>query len=134
MEIEFFPYNKWDERERFYFQSVLFFLLALGFFLWGHVVVLANPSSTKSIEEDSKIPLSKRTFDSSGQWRAPKKSKNKWRESEEHKLTLQKDRIQKKTSSLYDPTQAQDNWDPYAFPPGHPDSLTRPAKVFEFKF
>ena len=132
MEIEFFPY-KLDERERFYSQSVLFFLLALGLLLWGHVVVHANPSSNRSIEEDSKVPLSKRVFDSSGTWRAPQKPKSKWRESKEERLTIQKDRIQKKPSSLYDPSKAQDNWDPYSST-GHPDNLTKPAKVFEFKF
>jgi hypothetical protein len=132
MEIEYYSY-KFDGQERFYSQSVLIFILALGLFLWGNLIVFANPSTSKSIEEDSKIPLSKRVFDSSGEWRTPQESKNKWRESEEHKLTLQKSRIKKKTSSLYDPTKAQDNWDPYSSP-GHPDTLTRPAKVFEFKF
>jgi hypothetical protein len=129
MEIEFSS----DDRERFYSQSVLVFLLALGLILWGNFIVYADPSSKMSIEEDSKVPLSKRAFDSSGQWRAPKKSKKKWRETEEHKLTLQKSRIKKKTSSLYNPSMSQDNWDPYSSP-GHPDTLTRPAKVFEFKF
>lgn len=132
MEIGFFSY-KWDERERFYSQSVLFFLLALGLLLWGHVVVHANPSSNRSIEEDSKVPLSKRVFDSSGTWRAPKKSKNVWRKPKQNKVTIQKDRIQRKTSSLYDPTRSHDNWDPYSSM-GHPDTLTKPAKVFEFKF
>ncbi|MEE8269932.1 MAG: hypothetical protein V3R23_07935, partial [Nitrospinaceae bacterium] len=93
MEIEFFSY-KLAGKERFYSQSFLFFLLALGLSLGGNFIVYANPSSNMSIEEDAKIPLSKRAFDSSGQWRAPQKPKNTWRESEEHKLTLRNDRIQ----------------------------------------
>jgi hypothetical protein len=129
MEIEFSS----DERERFYSQSVLVFLLALGLILWGNLIVFANPSSDSFFEGDSKVPLSKRTFDSAGEWRAPQKPKNKWRESEEEKLTLQNGRIKKKTSSLYNPSMSQDNWDPYSSP-GHPDTLTKPAKVFEFKF
>jgi len=132
MEIEYSS-CRLDERERLYSQSVLVFVLALGLILWGNFVVLANPSSSISIEEDSRVPLSKRVFDSSGEWRAPQKSKNKWRESEEQKLSIQNDRIQRKTSSLYNPTMSPDNWDPYSSP-GHPDTLTRPAKVFEFKF
>jgi hypothetical protein len=99
MEIEFSS----DERERFYSQSVLVFLLALGLMLWGNLIVFASPSSDSYFEEDSRVPLSKRAFDSAGEWRAPQKPKNKWRESEEEKLTLQ-------------------------------NTLTRPAKVFEFKF
>jgi hypothetical protein len=129
MEIEFSS----DERERFYSQSVLVFLLALGLMLWGNLIVFASPSSDSYFEEDSRVPLSKRAFDSAGEWRAPQKPKNKWRESEEEKLTLQNSRIKKKTSSLYNPSMSQDNWDPYSSP-GHPDTLTRPAKVFEFKF
>jgi hypothetical protein len=132
MEIESFLY-KLDDRERFYSQSVLVFLLVLGLTLWGNFVVLANPSSDSFFEEDSKVPLSKRAFDSVGEWRAPQKAKKKWRESDEERLTLQNSRIKKETSSLYDPTKAQDNWDPYSSM-GHPDTLTRPAKVFEFKF
>jgi hypothetical protein len=132
MEIESFLY-KLGGRERFYSQSVLVFLLALGLSLWGNFVVLANPSSDSFFEEDSRVPLSKRAFDSAGEWRAPQKDKKKWREPEDQKLTIQKDRIQKKTSSLYNPSLKQDNWDPYSSA-GHPDNLTRPAKVFEFKF
>jgi hypothetical protein len=133
MEIEFSSYQL-GERERFCSQSILVFLLALGLILWGNFIVFANPSSSSSIEEDSRVPLSKRVFDSSGEWRAPpQKSKNKWRESEEQKLTLQKDRIKKKTSSLYNPTLGRDNWDPYAIESG---SLvqTTPATLFKFKF
>ena len=109
------------------------FLLALGLTLWGNLFVFANPSSKSSIEEDSRVPLSKRVFDSAGEWRAPEKPKNKWRESKEERLSVQKSRIKKGTSSLYNPSMSQDNWDPYS-PMGHPDTLNRPAKVFEFKF
>ena len=129
MEIEFSS----DERERFYSQSVLVFLLALGLILWGNLVVFANPSSESFFDEDSRVPLSKRTFESAGEWRAPQKPKNKWRESKEEKMTLQNGRIKKGTSSLYNPSMKQDNWDPYSSP-GHPDTLTKPAKLFEFKF
>lgn len=132
MEIEFSSY-KLGGQERLYSQSVLVFLLALGLFLWGNFIVFANPSSNRSIEEDSKIQLSKRIFDSSGEWRAPKKSKNIWRESGEHKLTIQNDRIKKKSSSLYDPTRDRDNWDPYSFD-NNSDVQTKPAKIFEFRF
>ncbi|MEE8128446.1 MAG: hypothetical protein V3T45_07835 [Nitrospinaceae bacterium] len=132
MEIEFFSY-KLAGKERFYSQSFLFFLLALGLSLGGNFIVYANPSSNMSIEEDAKIPLSKRAFDSSGQWRAPQKPKNTWRESEEHKLTLRIDRIQRKSSSLYDSPQIRDNWDPYSPGSGN-NMLTKPAKVFEFRF
>jgi len=132
MEIEFSSY-KLGGQERLYSQSVLVFLLALGLFLWGNFIVFANPSLNRSIEEDSKIPLSKRIFDSSGEWRAPKKSKNIWRESEEHQLTIQNDRIKKKTSSLYDPNRDRDNWDPYSFD-NNSDVQTKPAKIFEFRF
>jgi hypothetical protein len=130
MEIDFTS----DDRERFYSQSVLVFFLALGLILWGNLIVFANPSSESFLGEDSRVPLSKRAFDSAGEWRAPEKSKKKWRQSEEEQITLQNSRIKKGTSSLYNPSMKQDNWDPYSFPPGHPDSLTRPAKVFEFKF
>ncbi len=122
-----------DDRERFYSQSSLIFLLALGLMLWGNLIVFASPSSEGFFEDDSRVPLSKRAFDSAGEWRAPKKPKNKWRESKEERLNLQKSRIKKNTSSLYNPSMNQDNWDPYS-PMGHPDTLTRPAKVFEFKF
>ena len=130
MEIEFSS----DDREGLYSQSVLVFLLALGLVLWGHWAVHANPNLNLPTGEDSRIPLSERVFDSAGEWRASKKEKKKWRESKEEKMTLQNGRIKKGTSSLYNPSMKQDNWDPYSFPPGHPDSLTRPAKVFEFKF
>jgi len=133
MEIEFFSYRL-DGRDRFYFQSVLFFLLAIGLSLWGNYIVYANPSSRMYIEDNSKVPLSKRTFDSSGQWRAPQKPKNTWRESEEHRLTIQNDRIKKKSSSIYDSPQVRDNWDPYASPGDGNNMLTKPAKVFEFRF
>jgi len=130
MEIEY----SLDDREHFYSQSVLVFLLALGLILWGNLIVFANPSSESFFGEDSRVPLSKRVFDSAGEWRAPQKPKNKWRESKEEKMTLQNGRIKKGTSSLYNPSMKQDNWDPYSTSPGHPDSLNRPAKVFEFKF
>ncbi len=132
MEVEFFPY-KLQGRERLYSQSVLFFLLALGLFLWGNVIVFADPSSGISVEENSKIPLSKRIFESSGEWRAPQKSKNIWRELEQDKLKIQKGRIKRKLSSLYDPTKARDNWDPYSIVDDQ-DTQTKPAKVFEFRF
>lgn len=132
MEIEFFS-TKWDERERFYSQSVLILVLALGFSLWGSLIVFADPSHKIPIEEDSKVPLSNRVFESAGEWRVPQETENNWRESEEQKLTLQKDRIKKKTSSLYNPTLGRDNWDPYAIESG---SLvqTTPATLFKFKF
>jgi hypothetical protein len=133
MEIAFFSY-KLDREERFFSQSVLVFLLALGLFLWGNFVVFANPSSRMYIEENSKVPLSKRTFDSSGQWRAPEKPKNTWRESEEHRLTLQNDRMKKKSSSIYETPQVRDNWDPYDSPGDGNNMLTKPAKIFEFRF
>jgi hypothetical protein len=133
MEVDFFS-CKLDGRERLYSQSVLFFLLALGLSLGGNYIVYADPSSRMYIDENSKVPLSKRTFDSSGQWRAPEKPKSKWRESEEHRLTLQNDRMKKKSSSIYDTPQVRDNWDPYASPGAGNNSLTKPAKIFEFRF
>lgn len=133
MEIEFFSY-KLAGRERFYSQSFLFFLLALGLSLGGNFIVYADPSSRMYIDEDSKVLLSKRTFDSSGQWRAPEKPKNKWRESEENRMTIESDRMKKKSSSIYNTPQARDNWDPYASPGSGSNSLTKPAKVFEFRF
>jgi hypothetical protein len=133
MEIAFFSY-KLDREERFFSQSVLVFLLALGLFLWGNFVVFANPSSNRAFEEGSRVPLSKRTFDSSGRWRAPKKSKNTWRESETHRLTLQNSRMKKKSSSIYDTPQVRDNWDPYDSPGDGNNMLTKPAKIFEFRF
>jgi len=132
MEIEFSS-TKWNEQERLYPQSMLVLFLALGIILWGNFIVFADPSSTFSVEEDSKVPLSDRVFDSAGEWRAPQKPKSKWREPKEKRLTIQKDRIQKKKSSLYDPIPGQDNRDPYSSP-GHPDNLTKPAKILEFKF
>ena len=133
MEIEFSSY-KLEEGERFISQSVLVFLLALGLFLWGNFIVFANPSSPRFVEEDSKVPLSTRAFDSSGEWRAPHKPKKSWREVEEHRLTLQNDRIKKKSSSLYNPSMDRDNWDPYSSPGAGNNALTKPAKVFEFRF
>lgn len=133
MEIEYYSYDL-DRHGRFYSHSVLVFILVLGVILSGNFIVLADPSSSMSIVEDSKIPLSKRMFDSSNQWRTPKKSKNKWRESEEYGLTLQKGRIKKKSSSIYDIPQVRDNWDPYTSPGAGNNMLTKPAKVFEFRF
>ena len=132
MEIGFFSY-RWVDREQFYSQSGLVLLLVLGLFLWGNMVVFANPSSSASMEEDSRVPLSKRVFDSAGEWRTPEKPKNKWRESEAERMELQNSRIKKNTSSLYNPSMPQDNWDPFSSP-GHPDNQTTPAKVFEFRF
>ncbi len=133
MEIDCFS-SKLDGRERFYSQSVLFFLLALGLSIGGNFIVYADPSSNITIDENSKISLSKGILDSSGEWRAPQKPKNTWRESEEHNMTLQNDRIQRKSSSLYDSPQARDNWDPYSSPGDGNNMLTKPAKVFEFRF
>ena len=133
MEIVFFS-HPWIERERYFTQSSMVFLLTLAMILWGHWIVHANPSLNLPIEEDSRIPLSERVFDSAGQWRAPQPRENKWRESPQEELTLKKERIRKKKSlSPYNHSVPQDNWDPFA-PMGHPDTLTRPAKVFEFKF
>lgn len=133
MEIEFY-FNPSESRERFLAQSGLVLLLALGLILWGHWIVFADPSLNVPVQEDSRVPLSKRVFDSAGEWRATEEeSERKWRESEEERLTLQKSRIKKKSSSLYNPSVSQDDWDPFS-PMGHPDTLTRPAKVFEFKF
>ena len=129
MEIEFSSYD----RERFYTQSALVFLLGMGLLLWGNMVVFANPSSSSLVEEDSRVPLSKRVFESAGEWRAPEKPKKKWRESKEERMNLQNSRIKKGTSSLYNPSIPQDNWDPFSSP-GHPDNQTTPAKVFEFRF
>jgi len=132
MEIDFFS-TQWHERERFYSQSILVFVLVLGLTLWSYLIVFADPSLKVPAKEDSRVPLSDRVFDSSGEWRAPQEPENSWRESEQNKMTLEKGRIKKKSSSLYNPTQEQDNWDPYSSP-GHPDTLTKPAKVFKFKF
>ena len=132
MEIEFFS-TKWDERERFYSQSVLVFVLALGLSLWSSWVVFADPSHKIPVEEDSRVPLSNRIFESAGEWRTPKEPEKNWRESEEQKLTLQKDRIKKNTSSLYNPALNQDNWDPYSIE-SSPDAQTTPATLFKFKF
>ena len=132
MEIEFSS-DQLNIRERFYSQSLLVLFLALGLVFWGNWVVLANPSTNGSLGEDSRVPLSKRVFESSGEWRAPQKPKNQWRQSPEEKMTLEKGRIKKGTSSLYNPSMSQDNWDPYSSR-GHPDNLTKPAKVFEFRF
>ena len=132
MEIDLFS-TKWNEQERFYSQSMLVLFLVLGLTLWSHWIALADPALNVPAQEDSKVPLSKRVFDSAGEWRPPQEPEKKWRESEENKMTLEKGRIKKKSSSLYDPALGQDNWDPYSSP-GHPDTLTRPAKVFEFKF
>ena len=132
MEIEFLS-AKWDERERFYSQSVLVFVLALGLSLWGSLIVFADPTHKIPFEEDSKVPLSNRIFESSGEWRTPKEPEKNWRESEKNKMTLEKGRIKKNTSSLYNPALGQDNWDPYAIESG---SLvqTTPSTLFKFKF
>jgi hypothetical protein len=133
MEIDFFSF-KLDGRERFYSQSVLFFLLALGLSLAGNYIVYADPASRMPFEGNYTVPSSKKTFESSGQWRAPEKPKKKWRESEESNITIQNDRMKKKSSSIYDTPQARDNWDPYSSPGAGNNSLTKPAKVFEFRF
>ncbi len=86
------------------------------------------------MEEDSKIPLSKGILDSSGEWRALKKSEDIWRESEEHKLSIENDRIRKKSSPLYGSPKDRDNWDPYDSPGDGNNDLTKPAKIFEFRF
>ena len=132
MEIELSSYPL-NSRERFYSQSLLVLFLALGLVFWGNWVVLANPSTSGLLGEDSRVPLSERVFESSGEWRAPQKPKKKWRQSKEKQMTLEKGRIKKGTASLYNPSMSQDNWDPYSST-GHPDNLTKPAKVFEFKF
>ena len=132
MEIEFFS-TKWDERERFYSQSIMTLLLAFGLILWWSLIVFADPSLKVPLAEDSKVPLSNRIFESAGEWRAPQESKEVWRKPKSHELTLKNDRIKKKSSSLYNPTENRDNWDPYMFPDTE-DIHTKPAKVFEFKF
>jgi hypothetical protein len=133
MEIEFSSY-KLDEGEWFFSQPVLVFLLTLGLFLLGHSIVFANPSSNIPVEKDSKIPLSKGIFDSSGEWRASKKPEDTWRESEEQRLTIKKDRIRKKSAPLYGSPKDRDNWDPYDSPGDGNNMLTKPAKIFEFRF
>lgn len=132
MEIGFFS-AKWSEGERFYSQSVLVLVIAVGLSLWGSLVVFADPNFKIPVEEDSKVPLSNRVFESAGEWRAPQESKEVWRKPEPHELTLKNDRIKKNSSSLYNPTPGHDNWDPYAIESG---SLvqTSPATLFKFKF
>ena len=132
MEIDFFS-TKWEERERLYSQSVLVFVLALGLFLWGSLIVFADPSIKIPLKEDSKVPLSNRIFESAGEWRAPQESQEIWRAPEPHEFTLKNDRIKKKPSTLYNPTEGRDNWDPYMFPDNE-DVHTKPAKIFEFRF
>ena len=61
MEVEFHSF-KWERKGGFYSQSVLFFLLALGFSLWGNVIVFADPSTKVFATEDSRIPSFKESF------------------------------------------------------------------------
>jgi hypothetical protein len=122
-----------EGKGKLYSQSVLFFLLAIGIFLWGNVIVFAGPSSINTIDKDSRIPLSKKVLEPSKSWRTSKKSKNLWRKSEEDKLSLQKGRIKKKPSSLYDPIKDRDNWDPYSFD-NNKGIHTQPPTIFKFRF
>jgi len=116
-----------------YSQFVCIFLLAIGICLWGNVIVFAGPSSKNTIDKDSRIPLSKKVLEPSKKWRSSKKSKKLWRKSEEDKLNLQKGRIKKKPSSLYDPIKDRDNWDPYSFE-NNQGNHTRPPTIFKFRF
>jgi hypothetical protein len=121
-----------ERKGKLYSQSVLFFLLAIGIFFWGNVIVFAGPSSINNIDKDSRIPLSKKVLEPSKKWRSSKKSKKLWRKSEEDKLSLQKGRIKKKPSSLYDPIKDRDNWDPYSF--DNKGIHTQPPTIFKFRF
>jgi len=132
MEVGFHSYY-FERGGRIYSQSVLFFILAFGFFLWGNVVVFADSSKNMSIEKDSRIPITERVLDPSKNWRAPKKSENLGRESEEHKMKIQKGRIKKKSSPLYDPNNHRDNWDPYSFRDNQ-GVHTQPPTLFKFRF
>jgi hypothetical protein len=132
MEVEFHSFNL-ERRGGFYFQSFLFFLLALGFSLWGNVIVFADPSTKVFATEDSRTPISKRVLDPSKNWRTPKKSKYHWREPEEHKSKDQKGRIKKKSSSLYGSNNEGDNWDPYSFR-SKQGTHTQPATLFKLRF
>ena len=122
-----------EGKGKLYSQSVLFFLLAIGIFLWGNVIVFAGPSSIITIDKDSRIPLSKKVLEPSKNWRTSKNSKKLWRKSKEDKLSLQKGRIKKKSSSLYDPAKDRDNWDPYSFQ-NNQGIHTQPPTIFKFRF
>ncbi len=132
MEIGFdsFKCNK----EKKVSQFVVFFILALGFSLWGNVLVLAGPSTGVTVQEDSRMPLSKRVLDPSKTLRTPEKSKEQlWRESEEEKIKLQKGRIKKDSSSLYDSSEEREHWDPYSVRENQ-GVHTKPPTLFKFRF
>lgn len=112
MEIGFHSF-KLEREGKFFSQSVLLFVLALVISLWGNVIVVAGPVTKITVDKDSRVPYSKRILDPSKKWRAPKKSKKGWRESDEDKLKIQKGRIKKKSSSLYGSVYDRKNWDPY---------------------
>lgn len=118
---------------KLYSQWVLFSLLALGIIFWGNVIVSAGPSTKIIVEKDSRVPLSKRALDPSKKWRTPKEDKKLWRESEENKLNIQKGRIKKKSSSLYDSVEDRENWDPYS-PSNKQGNYTTPPTLFKFRF
>jgi len=124
---------KLEKKEMLYSQSVPFFLLALSISLWCNVIVSAGPSTSINIEKDSRTPLSKRVFDSSKNWRTPKKKKNLWRELEENKMKIQKGRIKKKSSSLYGSIDERKNWDPYSLSDKQ-GIHTTPPTLFKFRF
>ena len=121
---------KLEEEGTLYSQWVWFSLLAIGISLWGNVIVSAGPSTTIRVEKDARVPLSERVLDPSKEWRKPEKKKSLWRELEENKMEIQKDRIKKESSSLYDPKNNRDNWDPYSNSGVHADAPT----LFKFRF
>lgn len=132
MEVGFHSFKLAGERN-LYSQWVLFSLLALSVILWGNVIVSAGPSTKIIVEKDSRVPLSKRVLDPSKKWRTPEKKKSLWRELEENKMKIQKGRIKKKSSSLYDSIDDRENWDPYSFSDDQ-KNYTTPPTLFKFRF
>jgi len=134
MEVAFYSF-KLEGEGKLYSQWVLFLFLALGISLWGNVIVLAGPSATIPVENDFRAPLSKRVLEPSKNWRTPKKEKNLWRESEENRSEIQKGRIKRKSSSLYDSINDREKWDPYSFSDNPGIHTTAPTNtILKFRF
>ncbi len=130
MEVEF---NSFRLEGKLFSQWVLFSLLAIGISLWGNVIVSAGPSTKIFEEKKSRVPLSERALDPSKEWRTPEEEKQLWREMEENKLKIQKGRIKKKSSPLYDSVEDRETWDPYS-PTNKQGNYTTPPTLFKFRF
>ncbi len=115
------------------FQFIPIFVLLLSLSLWCNLIVLANPHSSIIVEDDSKIPLSKRILGESKGWRAPKDEENTWRKPKENTNKSEEHRIEKTLPSFYGPIYDHESED--IFPHmNNQGTRTKPLTLFKFRF